>query len=291
MIQTTRVSYENPEVPHEVNVSRERPVIEFIRLAAGLALIVVVLSAILFFFGGWLARFVPFTVERSWVGDTVFGVAIDKRGNEGTDNTQPAAIEAYIRRLTQQLASHADLPEGMTITAHYADMPEPNAFATLGGHIVITRGLYERMPSENALATVIAHEIGHVKARDPISALGGAASFAVLLALFSGDAQGLAPSFAHVVQLGYSRQAETRADETAVAVLLDYYGHAGGSPAVFEVLRDARDPLSRNQPTLLSTHPADEARIARMTEAAAGWDRVRAPLRPLEIKPEEGSVP
>ncbi len=280
------MSYENPEVPHEVNVSRDSPVVEFVRLAAGLALVVLVLSAILYFFGGWLARFVPFSVERSWVGDSVFGVSLAE--SEGAKASRDhAAIEAYIRRLAQKLSTHADLPEGMTITAHYADLPEPNAFATLGGHIVITRGLYERMPSENALATVIAHEIGHVKARDPIAGLGGAASFAVLLTLFSGDAQGLAPYFAHVVQLGYSRRAETRADETAIETLRSYYGHAGGSAAVFEVLRDARDAFSRNQPTLLSTHPADDARIQRMSQAAAGWDRVRAPLRPLEIVPDQ----
>ena len=59
----------------------------------------------------------------------------------------------------------------------------PNAFATLGGHIAVTSGLYRRMPSENALALVLAHEIAHVSARDPISALGGSATLALLVAL------------------------------------------------------------------------------------------------------------
>lgn len=263
---------------------------EFARLVAGLALIVLALSAFLFLFGGWLAKFIPFTSERAWVGDKVLGINMDDSGDAAGTSTDHAAIEAYIRRLTQTLAVRADLPDGMSISAHFSNMREPNAFATLGGHIVVTRGLYERMPSENALATVIAHEIGHVQARDPIAALGGAASFAVLLALFSGDAQELAPYFAQIVQLGYSRQVETRADEVAVRILLASYGHAGGASSVFEVLRDLGDGAMRQQPTFLSTHPADAARIARMETAARGWDARRTPLRPLEIKPADGGV-
>jgi len=34
------VSYENPQVPHEVNVSRESVLSEFVRLATGLCLVV-----------------------------------------------------------------------------------------------------------------------------------------------------------------------------------------------------------------------------------------------------------
>ena len=281
------MSYENPEVPHEVNVSRDNPVLEFLRLAAGLALVMLGLSAVLYFSGGWLARYIPVSVEYDWVGNTVFGIPIEGPAELAPDSSQHATVEAYIQRLTGVLAAHGDLPEGMTITAHYTALDQPNAFATLGGHIVITRGLYERMPSENALATVIAHEIGHVKARDPIAALGGAASFTVLFALLSGDAQALTPYLAQVVQLGYSRQAETRADRTAVQMLRAYYGHAGGAAAVFEVLREARDPLHRNQPTLLSTHPADEARISSMAAAAKDWDEIRSPLRPLQITLED----
>ena len=32
------MSYENPDVPHEVNVGREDPLVEFVRLLAGIAL-------------------------------------------------------------------------------------------------------------------------------------------------------------------------------------------------------------------------------------------------------------
>ena len=61
----------------------------------------------------------------------------------------------------------------MKLRVHYVDTAVPNAFAALGGHIAVTRGLYESVQSENALALVLAHEIAHVRARDPIAGIGG----------------------------------------------------------------------------------------------------------------------
>lgn len=273
------MSYENPEVPHEVNVGRENPLHEFLRLAAGLALVIVVLSAVLYFAGGWLARLVPFETERGWVGSNVVGVTLEAPA--GDDAKQ---VERYVEDLTQRLAARMDLPADMQIRAHYADMGVPNAFATLGGHIVITSDLYARMPSENALAAVIAHEIAHVKHRDPISAVGGAATLAVLLVVFGRDANTLAPALATVVQRGYSRGAEERADEASVAALRAEYGHAGGAAAVFEVLSEYREEKRRQDlPSILSTHPADEDRIRRLKAAAADWDPEQQPLRPLAV--------
>ena len=149
----------------------------FLRLVAGLALVVVVGGGILYFGGGWLARLIPFTTEKSWAGDQVLGVKLVRCGPTHDQ------VEAYLARLGAELAAEMDLPPGMTIEMHYTDLDVPNAFATLGGHIIVTSGLYRRMPSENALAMVIGHEIGHVKARDPISAVGGAVILTLPLAL------------------------------------------------------------------------------------------------------------
>ena len=276
------MSYENPPVPHEVNVSRESVLAEFLRLAAGLAICVLALSAFLYLAGGWLARFVPFQTEIDWVGDKVLG--IDLLGtDEPTDATQSARIQAYLDVLAQRAAATMALPEGMRVRAHLAESDVPNAFATLGGHIVVTRGLYRRMPSENALALVIGHEIGHIKARDPISAVGGGAMLGLILVVAGGDANTLAPSMAQLVQLGYSRRAETRADTEALAAVRALYGHAGGAASVFQMLGDyRREILDLDVPNLLSTHPADVERVARMQAAAGDWNE-SVPLTPLGV--------
>ncbi len=273
------MTYENPQVPHEVNVSRESVVAEFLRLLAGLVGVLVVISALLYFGGGWLARFIPFATERSWAGDAVIGVAIDDPGS--AENRQ---VEKYLKSLVDRLASTMNLPPEMQLTVHYTEMEVPNAFATLGGHIVVTSELYERMPSENALAMVLAHEIGHVRARDPIAALGGTASVAVLFALLSGEAGGLTQQVGNVVMRGNSRQAEARADEAAIEALKALYGHAGGAAAVFEMFQRESAKAGMSMPSFLSTHPADQERISRLKAAAANWNPVRQPLRPLLVR-------
>ncbi len=272
------MSYENPDVPHEVNVSREHPFAEFLRLLAGVGLVVVAVAAVLYFTAGWLARLVPFATERSWVGDQVLGLEIAP--SSAPDH---AAIEAYLRTLSADLGAVMDLPESMIVQVHYTDLRVPNAFATLGGHIVVTSELYRLMPSENALAMVLAHEIAHVKLRDPIAAVGGGASVALVLALVSGEADGLVPQLATLVALGYSRGAEARADEEALAALAARYGHAGGAASVFEVLARHKDALTGTLPSFLSTHPADDERIANLARAADSWRPEHAPLVPLAV--------
>lgn len=278
------MKYENPSVPHEVNVSRENVLVEFLRLIAGLGLCVLALSVALYFAGGWLARLVPFSTESSWVGDQVMGMEVLDQANPAYADS--LRVQTYLQSLTARLADRMALPEGMQLHVHLAETDVPNAFATLGGHIVVTRGLYRRMPSENALAMVIAHEIGHIKARDPIAAVGGGASLALLTVAMGGDVTELAPQIARLVQLGYSRHAETRADTEALLGLRATYGHAGGSAAVFEVLHDYRsNHFGVDVPSLLSTHPADAERVQHMSEAAQDWGGAPA-LVPLEVMVE-----
>jgi Zn-dependent protease with chaperone function len=276
--------YENPDVPHEVNVSRDSPVKEFFRLAAGLALLVVLVGSALYLGGGWLARLIPFETEKAWAGENVLGVELEGCG-AGHDQ-----VEAYLARLGAGLAQGLDLPAGMTVQVHYTEMDVPNAFATLGGHIVVTSGLYRRMPSENALAMVIGHEIGHLKARDPISALGGTATLSVAMAVLSGQGDALGAPLAQLVQRGYSRQAERLADEIAIIGLRQRYGHAGGGAALFQVLADYKGESASAVPSMLSTHPSDAERIARLERAAAGWEPERVALVPIEVPADSGGT-
>jgi predicted Zn-dependent protease len=266
------MSYENPPVPDEVNVSRENPVLEFLRLVAALAVIVALAAAFLFFAGGYLARFIPFETELAMTGEGALSAF-------STESADPA-IESYLQELVDDLGTHMDLPPGMRIDVAYSGMDVPNAFATLGGHVIVTTGLYTRMPSENALSMVLAHEIAHIRERDPISALGGVAMVQLALALLGADAASLSPHVAHLVQLGYSRQVEWRADTLAMEAVRRKYGHLGGTAATFEVLADYRDRKGARVPSLLSTHPADAERIARLRGAASTGN---APLQPLRL--------
>ena len=74
------------------------------------------------------------------------------------------ALQAYVNEVGQKLAKHsqrANLEWHFTIV----DSPDINAFALPGGYVYITRGLMAYLDSEEELAGVIGHEIGHVTAR------------------------------------------------------------------------------------------------------------------------------
>jgi beta-barrel assembly-enhancing protease len=266
-------SYENPQVPHDVNVSRDPPLAEFARLAAGLAVVATVVAAVLYFGGSSLARLVPFETEAALVGGTMIGIDALEAKEAGEE------VAAYLQELTDRLAAAIELPAQMKLRVHYIDTKVPNAFASLGGHIAVTRGLYESLKSENALALVLAHEIAHVRARDPIANLGGGAMLVLALAMVSGDPANLSSAFAHLVRSGYSRSAERAADAAAIDALRRVYGHAGGGTEVFETFAKYHEEHGGELPSLLSTHPLDAERIERLKAAEVGWDSERQPLR------------
>jgi Zn-dependent protease with chaperone function len=150
----------------------------------------------------------------------------------------------------------------MTIRVHLANIKEPNAFSTLGGNIVISKSLIKVLHSENALAMVMAHEIGHIKHRDPIVSLGGGVAVAVLLSTFIGGTDsGILVNWAvGMTQMSFSRNQEDRADKEALMALKNLYGHTGGADEFFVYIMREYPELSR-MPGFFSAHPSPQARL------------------------------
>ena len=74
------MNYHNPRIPEGINVARESVPAEFLRLLAGLLLVVVVAALVLHLAGGWLARQIPFALEdigQIWSGDGEGGTQVD----------------------------------------------------------------------------------------------------------------------------------------------------------------------------------------------------------------------
>lgn len=72
-------------------------------------------------------------------------------------------LQAYVNRIGQRLAANSDEPE-QEFTFTVLDTEMINAFAAPGGYIYISRGLLPFLDSEEELAGVLGHEIGHVTA-------------------------------------------------------------------------------------------------------------------------------
>jgi len=209
-----------------------------------------------------VAGHIPFTYERS--------IAAHFAGAMTTDNP---AVQNRLQQLADQLSSVMSLPGGMSVEVHYLDEDRVNAFATLGGHILVYRGLIEATPNENALAMVLAHEIAHVKHRDPIVALGRTAiigtALSALAGVNGGDLAGrLLGDAGLLTSLHFNRAQESAADEEALAAVERHYGHVAGATAIFEHFLAEEHSGSLRVPEFFSTHPASRRRIDRLHEEA-----------------------
>lgn len=282
------MKFKNVKVPEGINVSRHSPLVDLFILSGGVIVLFGVLGLAALFLGAALGRHMPLSWETALAEAVVDG--LDRHG--GAADPQ---VTTELQSLANHLSAQMTLPEGLHVTVHYVDTEKVNAFATLGGQVFVFRGLIERMASENALAMVLAHEIAHAANRDPAAAMGGTLLLQLVLAAVLGNApdslEGLVLGPNALLALGFSRAAERRADEDALAAVAALYGHTAGATRIFEILlaeADAAEP-----PAFLSTHPLSAERIAAMTALARrhGWpeEGVLTPLPPALARLRGGS--
>ncbi|MFC1602824.1 M48 family metallopeptidase, partial [Pseudomonadota bacterium] len=179
------------------------------------------------------------------------------------------------------------LPPEMQITVHYMDDEMVNAFATLGGHLFMFRGLLEKLPNENAVAMVLAHEIAHIKHRHPIRSMGRGIIFGLAVTMVSsslGNAMTdqVVANTGGLTVLKFSRDQEAEADQTALSSLHQLYGHVEGADRLFEVLEQEGEGEQLQMSEFFSTHPLSESRIndihSFQAEHATTASRATAPL-------------
>ena len=268
------MNYENPQLPEGINYSTSHPLKELMILLAGATVIVVVLALAISLAAGWLATKIPFATEQRWVKSFV----------EQLPETEKAprhqAAQLRLQAMVDRVAQLQDLPADMKPTLHIINDTQLNAFATLGGHVFITCGLLKKLPNENALVAVLAHEVAHVKHRDPLVALGRGVAVMLALGTLSGLGDGSAvsrqlQSAGLLTALSFSRDQERAADDTLLHTLTGWYGYTEGAADLFDVL--ANESAKHEPPVFMSTHPATAERIAQMQAALTPGARVPLP--------------
>jgi predicted Zn-dependent protease len=188
-------------------------------------------------------------------------------------NGSPAQTK-YLNEICNTIVINSPRPEiynGYHVSI--LDSTEINAFATSGGHIFVTRGLIACTDSEDALAGVIAHEIGHIQLQHSIKAIKNSRiNQAILITATSAlgasgrqDLKQLADVMDEsvneivttLIDKGYSREQEFDADTAALALM----AAAGYEPSsLVSMLR----LLEKNQSGgggFTKTHPSPAQRI------------------------------
>ena len=124
-------------------------------------------------------------------------------------------ITNYVKKIGNHLAKKSELPN-IKWTFTVLNSSQVNAFALPGGYVYVTRGLIALASNEAELASVIAHEIGHVTARHTAqrysnSILAGGISMAADI-FFGSIARDITSLAGKATILSYSRRQEFEAD-------------------------------------------------------------------------------
>lgn len=96
--------------------------------------------------------------------ETSAGTAMSQQVTDQIGLYMDPELERYVDAVGQRLVSALG-PTPYTFQFFVVDQFEPNAFASPGGFIYVSRGLLSQMNSEAELAGVLAHEISHVTRR------------------------------------------------------------------------------------------------------------------------------
>ncbi|MEY6433274.1 M48 family metallopeptidase [Thioalkalicoccus limnaeus] len=209
-----------------------------------------------------------------------------------TPVSRDRAQTEMVRRVGQRIAAVVPMPEARWEFVLF-DVPDtPNAFALPGGKVGIYSGILPITKNEAGLATVIAHEIGHISARHGAERLSqgllvqmGGIALSTALGSQPGATRDLVMQAYGVgaqvgVLLPYSRTQEFEADELGLL----YMARAGYDPrealAFWRRFQDHNRERPGRTLEYLSTHPLDERRIANlerlMPRALTEYEMARA---------------
>lgn len=199
-------------------------------------------------------------------------------------------VNDYLNTLGRGLSLASVLPE--TYSGYHflvMDTDEINAFGAPSGYILVSRGLLRCATSEDEVAAILAHEIGHVSLKHGLSAISTArwtqaaleigkfaaanSDSAVLRDLTSSFGDVISDIVKTMVNSGYSQELEKNADLEAIRILHD----VGYDPnALVRVLQRMKTRLTPGAKGFGKTHPDPEVRIAYLDPAIRGLSPVPA---------------
>jgi predicted Zn-dependent protease len=191
-------------------------------------------------------------------------------------------LTAYVAGVGRRIAGYTGVAgAGGAYHITVLNSPVRNAFAVPGGYVYITRDLVALMNSEDELAFVIGHEMGHVAARhgqkrqtsNTLGTLG-----AVLAQVLTGSelVGQVASQVSQGLVLGYSRSQENEADSLGVRYIAAAGYDPFAAPRILSALGAAESleaavagGKQAQAPSWTRTHPLSEDRVQRTDALAA----------------------
>lgn len=200
---------------------------------------------------------------------------------------QDDEIQDRVSRIGQKLLANGTRP-GLTYTFKVLNTPDVNALACPGGFIYVYKGLLDYMTSDDELAAVLGHEIGHIEKRHTVHQMEQQMALS-LLTLLAGVASGdpgagmvLASTASQALMAGYSRKDEREADQEGfrLSTLAGYNPY--GSYVTMAKLEDMSKDMGNPGYGLFASHPEPEVRMAK----ALKWTEPLKIPEKVTVKPD-----
>ncbi|MEM7088582.1 MAG: M48 family metallopeptidase [Pseudomonadota bacterium] len=202
------------------------------------------------------------------------------RTHRELDQKSTELADPALKRMTDRLASALDISH---VPVYIYEIDPVNGLAAPDGRIFITRGFYRKFSngevSAEEMASVIAHELGHVALghakRRMIDFSGqNAMRTALIMVLnrfipFVGAM--IANALTSVLASRLSRQDEYEADEYAAALLTKAGIGIGPQKSLFHKLEDLTEQRAGMVPAWLMSHPKTDERIAALDALEQRW--------------------
>ncbi len=178
---------------------------------------------------------------------------------------------ARVDRIGQRCA-RVGLRPNLTYKFHVISSREINGFSLPGGHIYVTTALV-RLANDNELASVLAHEVGHIVARHSLKTLKKskeydaiAQSLGELTGVAGTVGRDLGVALGQIVGAGmltiHSRDEEREADFLGVRAMPGAGFDPQGMITMFQKLQRIEERDSNLLGSLFSDHPDAEERIS-----------------------------
>jgi len=210
------------------------------------------------------------------------GDSIAKRVEEKFDEVDDPLIQKRFEDIGKRLAKVCDRQDFVyhfKVLKAKEDEPKEkyyNAFALPGGYIYMFDALIEVLETDDKIAAVTAHELGHICARHSVKRLQGSLGTSALMILAIATAQDSRTVAKANQALGQLMMAYSREDELAADVLsVQYVKDAGFNPegvlGSLETLQRLRKEGRELRYRYFKSHPYLSERIATVRSEIKGY--------------------
>lgn len=261
------------EIKTNVNISPTSPVKDFFELVIKILGLILAMYILLGFAVDYIVPRISTDTE----------LKLGKLFSSKLEKKKRTHVELQLQQILDKLIKRCKGLPPFTYKVYVTESKDANALALPGGNIVVLSALLKETESENELAMVLAHELGHFYYRDHLRGLGRTLVFLLISSALFGSDSSMAKVVSNAatnVEMRFSQTQEQAADLYGLDLLNKMYGNAAGATDFFE-------KMSRKEKLwpifyIFASHPYSGDRVGALKKAIKNKGYIIGQKTPLK---------